>query len=304
MKYSLTALLIVCITSLEAVKFRCDYTYNGSGWYKYHTIPLPWREARLMCYHEGAMLASPVNHHKIEMLNMLPTSDVFTGFNAISKGHYYSVDGIPLDSTPHVWAPKQPDNKNDAERCLTMSPDGKLSDVKCEEPRPFMCYRKDSKVDVNACGTTDPEYKYQPLVKKCYKFHLNRGDHQGARFACSAEGGRLAMVTNEKEENVTNNIVMEYLDKLGAFQLLSALTIMTPENSWVNEEGLNMVAYSLPRLAPGKQGKDVSKVCLSRYRGSGLLQGLACDSFNFICEKDPAYPRVCTKEETMDRIIL
>lgn len=71
------------------------------------------------------------------------------------KLYDYYILGIPLANISHEWAQNEPDNKNDAEQCLTLSSDGKFSDVRCDEPRPYMCYRAHSDVDVNICGTPD-----------------------------------------------------------------------------------------------------------------------------------------------------
>lgn len=67
---------------------------------------------------------------------------------------------------PHEWATLEPDNKNNAENCIALNCEGKLADVRCDEPRPYICYREHSYVDTNMCGTTDPgkrSYKYKIL---------------------------------------------------------------------------------------------------------------------------------------------
>lgn len=68
--------------------------------------------------------------------------------------HHFA--GIPLAQIPHEWAPFEPDNKNNAESCLALRSDGKFADVRCDEPRPYICYREHSNVDINVCGTPDP----------------------------------------------------------------------------------------------------------------------------------------------------
>lgn len=61
-----------------------------------------------------------------------------------------------MEQIPHKWALSEPDNKNNTESCLALHSDGKLSDVKCDEHRPFICFREYSNIDVNICGTPDP----------------------------------------------------------------------------------------------------------------------------------------------------
>ncbi|XP_075988237.1 C-type mannose receptor 2-like [Anticarsia gemmatalis] len=312
MKYCLTALFIVCTTSLEAVKFRCDYTYRGSGWYKYHEIPLPWRDARMMCYHEGAVLVSPLTRElQAEMTTFIRHDDIFIGINAVSKGHYYSVEGMPLNIIPHVWAPMEPDNKNDTERCLSMSPDGKLSDVKCEEPRPYLCYRKDSDVDVNVCGTIDSEYKFERRTEKCYKFHTHSATYEDAHFACSAEGGHLAIINSEKEANIIRELMDAHPEDsiVGvhnkAYVHLGFLNWgYGPATYWMTLDGRTIEEAGFPKFSygePNNAGQE-PEGCGSMERSTGLLNDLPCSTkdvaYNFICEKDPNYPPVCSKEES------
>lgn len=57
---------------------------------------------------------------------------------------------------PHEWAAFEPDNKNNAENCIALRSDGKFSDVQCDEPRPYICHRPHTNIDVNGCGTPDP----------------------------------------------------------------------------------------------------------------------------------------------------
>ncbi|XP_075988365.1 macrophage mannose receptor 1-like [Anticarsia gemmatalis] len=311
MKYSLTyALFIVCVSSLEAVKFRCDYTYRGSGWYKYHEIPLPWRDARMMCYHEGAVLASPITANmKSEMKSLMPFPDIFLGFNAISKGQYYSVEGVPLSTIRREWAPMEPDNKNDTERCLSMSPDGKLSDVKCEEPRPYLCYRKDSDVDVNDCGTIDSGYKFERRTEKCYKFHSHPANFVDAHFACSAEGGQVVIINSDKEAA----IIREMMDAHPRASIVGGFNKEymhlgfvnwghSPQTNWMTLEGQPIETAGLPEFAPGEPNNIETEPenCGSIHRNSGLLNDLPCTAlvFNYICEKDPSHPPVCTKEQS------
>lgn len=61
-----------------------------------------------------------------------------------------------MDSFLYTWANNEPDNKDDAERCVALNCDGKLSDVRCDKPRPYICYRPNSTKGAGICGTTDP----------------------------------------------------------------------------------------------------------------------------------------------------
>ncbi|XP_075988340.1 uncharacterized protein LOC142984528 [Anticarsia gemmatalis] len=257
------------------------------------------------------MLVSPSTEKlKSEMLSMMRGSEIFVGMNAVTPGHYYTLDGISICNIPHVWAPKQPDNKNNAERCLTMSPDGKLSDVKCEEPRPYLCYRKDSKVDVNACGTIDPEYKLNPRTKKCYKLHEQAVNFEDAHFACSAEGGHLAIINSAVEANVTREVIAaspDYSEDMAPYKYNKDIYLgflnwgYGVDEYWMSLDGQPIKAayMALPMNQPNHL-KDVRDSCGSILR-SGLFNTIDCEAvvFNFLCEKDPAYPPVCTKEQSL-----
>ena len=65
--------------------------------------------------------------------------------------------GKPLSEIPVTWAQGEPDNKENKESCMTLNGDGDLSDQRCEEPRPYICYQPEkNQVLSRDCGTVDP----------------------------------------------------------------------------------------------------------------------------------------------------
>ncbi|CAB3257648.1 unnamed protein product [Arctia plantaginis] len=292
--------LIFCCALLDALKFSCDYRYTPLGWFKYHEIPATWYDARLQCQFEGGTLASPTTAEmKNIMLESFCKPEILTGIHAtFSKGNYHSIDGIPLSSIPHEWAPYEPDNKNNAEQCLTLNSDGKFSDVRCEEPRPYICYRRHSKVDVTNCGTPDPEYLFSNQTKKCYKFHTNRRTFKRAQFACSAEGGHLVIINSDEELKFINELYAKYpLSKfLGTFGSTAFIGFHDWDESadWRTLDGHPLQEAGFAKFSPGQpDNATTGEYCGSLLR-NGLLNDMLCEiHYPFICEKRPDYPEVC-----------
>ncbi|XP_075988101.1 uncharacterized protein LOC142984421 [Anticarsia gemmatalis] len=76
----------------------------------------------------------------------------------------------------------------------------------------------------------------------------------------------------------------------------------SPQTNWRTYEGQTTEAAGLLKLAPGQPNSlqtDAEK-CVFIHRETGQLNNLPCTTqvLNFICEKHPDYPPVCTKEES------
>ncbi|CAB3222959.1 unnamed protein product [Arctia plantaginis] len=293
--------LMFCAKFLDGVKFRCDYQYNDIGWSKYHKIPASWPDARLMCQLEGGILASPTSPElKAVMLPYIGKIDIFTGIHStFSNGHFYhSINGIPLDKISHEWANSEPDNKNDSERCLTLNCEGKLSDVRCEEPRPYICYREHSHIDTNICGTPDPEYRFQSVTNKCYKFHTKPRSFARAHFACSAESGHLVIINSEEESKLIGEIYAKYLGKMvGNFRKDVAFIGFHNWNEggdWMTIHGQTLQDAGFDKFTKGTPNNRTTGEYCGSILPDGLLNDLYCEEhYAFICEKSPDYPAVC-----------
>ncbi|KAJ8709547.1 hypothetical protein PYW08_009551 [Mythimna loreyi] len=168
--------LTLCLNLIEGA-FRCDYNYipRSKSWFKHHVMPATWDDARMTCSLEGATLASPITEvlelDMIEIIEKLltPETEVFTGIHASTPaGAFHTIEGIPFSEIPLTWAPNQPDNKNDNEKCITLNGKGEIADRSCEEPRPFICYSGNVKAKPNECGNHDPEYFLDKRMNKCF----------------------------------------------------------------------------------------------------------------------------------------
>ncbi|CAH0697215.1 unnamed protein product [Spodoptera exigua] len=218
--------MINCDLGLEQEKeqgeaaFRCDYKHipTAEGFFKHFVIPATWADARLRCSLEGATLASPLNPNiEAEMKHIIQIyftseSEIFTGFHAtISQGNFYSIEGTPLSEISLAWAENEPNNVGNNENCITFNANGEMADRSCNEPRPYICFRSaEIKTEVNECGTIDSEYKLDQRTNSCYKFHTVPRTFSGAHFACSAEGGHLAIINSNVEATVLRELFAKY----------------------------------------------------------------------------------------------
>ncbi|CAB3222957.1 unnamed protein product [Arctia plantaginis] len=300
--------LVVCFTFIDGVKFRCDYKYTYLGWLKYHEIPATWYDARLQCKFEGGILASPtVPGLKTLMLDLFCKPEIFTGIHAtFSKEQYYSVDGIPLAQIPHEWESNEPDNKNDSERCITLNSNGKFSDARCDEPRPYICFRENSQADVNVCGTLDSEYHFESSTNKCYKFHTTPRTFARANFVCSAEGGHLAIINSDEESRVIAQVFAKYpaSKMIGNFQKDFAFIGFHnwgESADWTTIHGQSIQEAGFAKFTSGQpDNATTGEYCGSVLR-NGLLGDLGCENhFAFICEKSPDYPLLCDNIKVID----
>ncbi|XP_075986756.1 C-type lectin domain family 4 member E-like [Anticarsia gemmatalis] len=295
-------LLLGLMYQTDAQKFRCDYRYcnYAKAWFKYHEIPATWYDARLMCQLEGAILAAPTSPEiRGTMAKSTGSMNIFTGFHAsISKGKYYTVDGIPLESTYHEWVKFEPNNVNNLESCITMNNNGQISDQNCDTPHPYICYKK-SVGEVNICGTEDPEYQIASRTNKCYKFHTVPRNFSRANFACSAEGGHLAIINSQEEAAVLRDIFAKYpaYKMVGNFWKDVAFVGFFDwgeHGDWRTIHGQTLTEAGYDKFSPGEPtNATTGEYCGSIYR-TALFNDLWCQNhYAFICEKKPDYPPLC-----------
>ncbi|XP_063636055.1 macrophage mannose receptor 1-like [Cydia splendana] len=203
-----------------------DYLFYrmANGSFKLHRTPATWTDARLLCYDEGAELASPEDEallatmSKVLLTSRQPPLYVFTGVVSqvdpdILKPSDYTnsslqlcnfvstlqlVSGTPLSAMPARWAPEEPDNVNHGDNCLVLQRNGLLHDAKCDDVYPFICYKRLTTSGFNFCGT-DTDYIYDKSTKSCYKFHTDVATWHEAYATCSREAGHLAIANSDVE---------------------------------------------------------------------------------------------------------
>ncbi|XP_052740350.1 uncharacterized protein LOC112046550 [Bicyclus anynana] len=283
-------------------EFRCDYEYIPAidGWMKFHVIPANWFDARLRCHLEGTTLASPLNPDIQEaMLSVSKLgaqhSDIFTGIHStFSKGNFFSIEGVPLSDILHEWGTDEPNNLNDTESCVYLTPSGTIGDGTCDTPKPYVCYKRNDENHVlNECGTIDDAYTLNRLTGSCYKFHRTPRIYSRAYMACAAEGGYLSIINSELEAR--------FIRKL--FALNPATSMIGPfykdvaylgfhdwkeHGEWLTIHGETLESAGYEKWSSGEPNNLTGEFCGAVYR-SGLLLDLMCDTVHaFICEKSPA----------------
>ncbi|KAJ8722598.1 hypothetical protein PYW07_003778 [Mythimna separata] len=302
--------------NLSEGEFRCDYKYGmvSNGWYKYHPVPMVWSDARLRCAQEGATLASPATPAlKNEMITVLkdydPKREIFTGIHAtFASGDHHTIEGIALSDISVVWAENEPDNKDNKENCITFDVYGHLADRPCDDTRPFMCYRpENSELEVNECGTFDPEYRLDNRTNKCYKFHPVPRNFSRASLTCSAEGGHLAVINSYTEAVVLTELLArypksgllhDYVEVVNGWKETAVVGIYDwgEHGDWRTIHGQTLAEAGYDKWNQNKPTSLPGTFCGSLWR-NGLLTDVVCDkNFAFICEKSPQYPDVCNAE--------
>ncbi|KAJ8709530.1 hypothetical protein PYW08_009534 [Mythimna loreyi] len=301
--------------SVETPAFRCDYKYSSpaKGWFKYFDVPVTWFDARMRCALEGAVLASPTTPQmKAEMTQFINLTDneevlyeVFTGIHStLGPGDYHTVEGTPLSAIPRTWAPNEPDNKDNKEKCLTLNSIGQLADVSCDATRPFVCYRSENKKrTINECGTIDPEYRLDRRTNKCYKFHKHPKIFAQANLACSAEGGHLAIINSDTEATVLKELFAKYPDSalvgmIWKYVALIGFSDWSDHTEWRTIHGQTLTEAGYDKFGPGNpDNSGHGQYCGAIFR-SGQLDDMFCDKVAaFICEKSPDYNAACSLQQ-------
>ncbi|KAL4710831.1 hypothetical protein ACJJTC_016115 [Scirpophaga incertulas] len=291
----------VCIVNTRIIAqaqqtpvFRPDYKYfpDAQGWIKFHKIPTTWSEARLKCYHEGAVLASPTNERLFTAMRsfmLQRSSSAFIGMQSLTAtGDYFSVEGIPLEAIQLQWAKGEPDNADDAERCLAMTREGTTADVRCGNVLPYMCYRKRTgKERITECGTHDKEYVMDAESGNCYKFHADCVSWWRAYMVCAAERGRLAVLASRAEAERMRTRFANYTTHCGERGLahlgfINNVYWFTMDGKQLRESGYDQWAANEPN--------GVGENCGAFSRTGAGLADVQCErALPFLCQMPLAY---------------
>ncbi|KAJ8709526.1 hypothetical protein PYW08_009530 [Mythimna loreyi] len=308
-------LLLLCLNFIEGA-FRCDYKYSSKtkAWFKHFVVPATWSDARLRCTLEGATLASPTTPEiKSEMIRIIKDSsskqEVFTGIHAtFSQGDYHTIEGTPLLKIPVVWLEDEPDNRDNRESCITFTKNGEVADRPCEDTRPYICYRpEDPLVTVNECGTADSEYRLDTRTNKCYKFHIQGRNFTRASFACSAEGGHLAIINSDTEATVLQDVFAR-VDKskiMGVNEMWKDLAFIGihdwgERGEWRTIHGQTLLEAGYSKWYSGEPTLYAEEYCGALWRNRLLYDAGCTTRLPFICEKSPFQLADCRNETPMD----
>ncbi|KAL0840842.1 hypothetical protein ABMA28_014648 [Loxostege sticticalis] len=279
---------------------RTDYKYDeqAAGWVKWHSVPATWGEARLRCYYEGAVLASPINENLAKVMNRMQEENqhgngIFTGIHStFSKGDFTSIEGVPL----HELFLKQISyNGLSTENCVIMYRPGNVYGVGCSNEYSYICYKMAPKdLQITMCGTDDQEYEYSPTTGSCYKFHRIGRTWSRAFMTCSAEGGHLAIINSDLEAQVIRDIFSKYPENtiMASYTHTASVGFQDwgQRGLWWTIHGQDLSQAGYDKWDQGSPDDKKTQFCGSVNR-SGKLNDIWCDgeqnTFPAICEISP-----------------
>nr|XP_021181374.2 C-type mannose receptor 2 [Helicoverpa armigera] len=193
----------------EKSKHREDYTYRATtqGFYKLHTNPLTWLEAKRMCELEGATLFHPKDDAEAkEALAFWKDTKpaikwIYSGLSdLISEGTFLTVNGENIADVYSNWKTGQPDDFREREDCVLLTNDGLMNDVVCSDKNRFICKKDIETVEWNhSCDMYNLDYKLNQNNGKCYKLHTKPMDWNGANAVCDAELTSLAVINDQQD---------------------------------------------------------------------------------------------------------
>ncbi|KAJ4446845.1 hypothetical protein ANN_13543 [Periplaneta americana] len=125
----------------------------GLGYYKFHTTPKVWDDAKKICEQEGGHLAIINSEAESKVLQNLfskvakiegagHNDFAFIGIHDnLVEGEFVTVFGTPVASTGFTrWTnAAQPDNAGGHENCGSVHRDGSLNDITCSWKLTFFC---------------------------------------------------------------------------------------------------------------------------------------------------------------------
>ncbi|KAJ8725732.1 hypothetical protein PYW08_003915 [Mythimna loreyi] len=189
--------------------FRNDYNYMESyqSFYKLHTIPQTWTDAKRVCALEGATLWHPDNDNEANDLiafwkKSKPKIEwIFVGLSdLLVEGVFETVAGKPISQVYNNWEPGQPDNYRGVQDCTRMKNSGGMDDIECTAKYPFICKKTLSSLEWNnQCKIPNLDYTYNKFNNNCYKVHTTPVTWTEAYAVCQIEQSSLAVVKSRLE---------------------------------------------------------------------------------------------------------
>ncbi|KAJ8722602.1 hypothetical protein PYW07_003782 [Mythimna separata] len=198
--------------------FRNDYNYIKAedSFYKIHTTPQTWPDAKRVCALEGATFWHPDNEDEANAVISFWNSTqphigwVYVGVSEImADGMFETVDGKAISEVYNKWQPGQPDNFGGNQHCVYIYRDreGVLDNWPCDYKYNFICKKSFQSLEWNHhCGMPDSDYIFNKNNRKCYKVHTTPLNWTEAYTTCRREQSHLAVVTNKHEVDYLVNL--------------------------------------------------------------------------------------------------
>ncbi|XP_021181291.3 C-type mannose receptor 2 [Helicoverpa armigera] len=216
LKTLLFVLTINCLSEYSCAQrnkkfFRKDYSFleDTESFYKFHTLPKTWPEAKKLCALEGASLFYPQNDHEAHIVISYwnatqPHHAILLGISdLIVKGVFETIDGYPISDVYNRWYRGEPNDAGGVEDCVVMMKDGRLNDDGCNKKFPFMCKKTLQSLEWNQqCNIPNLDYVFNLELGRCYKFHSAPKNWTEAYAACSAEQSYLAVINTQAEADL------------------------------------------------------------------------------------------------------
>nr|QWY13111.1 IML14 [Mythimna separata] len=192
--------------------FRKDYHYLEAleSFYKIHTIPKTWSDAKQVCALEAASFFYPENDDEANAMTSLwekmrPNIKwVWIGISdLLVEGVFVTVDGKSIHEVYCKWFDQgQPDNAGGKENCLNMDLKGQMNDYPCDVKSYFICKKSLQSLEWNnQCNMPNLDYIFSKNTGKCYKLHTAPLNWTEAYAMCQVEQSSLAIISNQREAN-------------------------------------------------------------------------------------------------------
>ncbi|PSN42391.1 hypothetical protein C0J52_21653, partial [Blattella germanica] len=178
------------------------------GYYKYHTTPKNWNEARETCISEGAHLAVVNSESEARLLASILPSDKFAWIGT----HDFYQEGQWI----RVWKLLAITNGLEMNQMEFSDKDHELDQSSHNNSTTIftMCthwFSLPSAIEKRWAGNPIPE-GYKEYTQGHYKYHTTPKNWNNARETCISEGAHLAVVNSESEARLLTSILPGYKD--------------------------------------------------------------------------------------------
>ncbi|XP_013146445.1 PREDICTED: macrophage mannose receptor 1-like [Papilio polytes] len=280
--------------------FRSDYKYLDAtrSFYKIHKAKT-WRDAKVKCDLEGAKLFYPKNINErdvvISYINKINRNidSIYIGINAVTKGVFQSVDGVPIKDVYNQWMSGEPNDITAEDDCIVMNKIGLYKDDKCNRRLPYLCKKTMESFTQwnNECNVPFLEYKFNKELNKCYKFHTLPKSWVDAAQTCEAEQAYLAIPNSQEEASYLSKITNENPKNYSGSYLSGAVHLGyrfdETLDDWITVKGdtLEQAGYFVWNYYKPDGGEQ--EHCGGMFY-NGQLNDISCEAQHcyFICERD------------------